>query len=88
MNQLWSSTVVAVSRRSPTDRAGSQVRMARDDTLLHLSFSMHPDLQHLIHLQALDNTAERLRRRIEEIPLTPTGKADRKALPEPEIVKR
>ena len=30
---------------------------------------MHPDLQHLIHLQALDNTAERLRRRIEEIPL-------------------
>jgi predicted nucleic acid-binding Zn-ribbon protein len=30
---------------------------------------MHPDLQHLIHLQELDNTAERLRRRIEEIPL-------------------
>ena len=29
---------------------------------------MHPDLQHLIHLQELDNTAERLRRRIEEIP--------------------
>jgi predicted nucleic acid-binding Zn-ribbon protein len=30
---------------------------------------MHPDLQHLINLQELDNTAERLRRRIEEIPL-------------------
>ena len=26
--------------------------------------------------------------RIEEIPLTPTGKADRKALPEPEIIKK
>ena len=30
---------------------------------------MHPDLQHLIHLQELDNTADRLRRRIDEIPL-------------------
>ena len=30
---------------------------------------MHPDLQHLIHLQDLDNTTDRLRRRIEEIPL-------------------
>jgi hypothetical protein len=30
---------------------------------------MHPDLQHLIHLQELDNTAERLRKRIDEIPL-------------------
>ena len=30
---------------------------------------MHPDLQHLVHLQDLDNTAERLRRRIDEIPL-------------------
>ena len=29
---------------------------------------MHPDLQHLIHLQELDNTADRLRKRIEEIP--------------------
>ncbi len=30
---------------------------------------MHPDLQHLIHLQQLDNTADRLRKRIDEIPL-------------------
>ena len=30
---------------------------------------MHPDLQYLIHLQQLDNTAERLRKRIDEIPL-------------------
>ena len=47
----------------------SQVRMARDDTLSHPIFSMHPDLQNLIHLQDLDNTTDRLRRRIEEIPL-------------------
>ena len=30
---------------------------------------MHPDLQHLIQLQELDNTTDRLRKRVEEIPL-------------------
>ena len=30
---------------------------------------MHPDLQHLIHLQDLDLRAERDRRRVAEIPL-------------------
>ena len=30
---------------------------------------MHPDLQHLIHLQELDNQADRLRKRIDEIPV-------------------
>jgi uncharacterized protein len=29
---------------------------------------MHPDLEHLIHLQEIDTSAERLRRRIEDIP--------------------
>lgn len=55
--------------------------MEWDDTLQHsaVSVPMLPDLQHLIRLQEVDSTIDRVKRRIAEIPAAQQGLASRSA---------